>query len=799
MSKQKKLPFAKEDIIQDYRTAMRSRTASLIGRKEVLTGKAKFGIFGDGKEIPQLAMARAFQPGDIRSGYYRDQTFMFAAEMSNVREFFAQLYADTDEGVEPASAGRQMNGHFATRMLDADGQWKTQKSARNSSADISPTGGQMARSLGLAYASKLYRKEPGLAKLKQEFSNNGNEVAFVTIGNASTSEGVFFETVNAAGVLQVPLAIFIWDDGYGISVPNEYQTTKCSISEVLKGFQRDEKGNGFDIYVTKGWDYAALCETFTKGIEKVRKEHVPAIFHVTELTQPQGHSTSGSHERYKSKERLAWEEENCCLKRMREWMISEKIASASELEAWEAEDRKFVEAERKAAWDHYMEPIIEEREKVLRLLDDLKQHSSQEQALTALSDGLKKVITLNRKAVQSTLSKSLVATRGETSSAHEALKNFYKEYKKKNFERFCSHLYSQGKDSPLFVTPVEAKYAADAEVVDGRMVLQKCFEHHLQSNPSVFAIGEDVGRIGDVNQAFQGLQAAFGELRVTDTGIREATILGQGLGAAMRGLRPIIEIQYLDYLLYALQTMSDDLATVHYRSKGGQKSPLVIRTRGHRLEGVWHAGSPMGMIVHSCRGIYVCVPRNMTQAAGFYNTLLQGDNPALIVEVLSGYRLKETVPENVGEFRVPLGVPEVIREGKDVTIVTYGACCRVANEAADELARMGIHVEIVDVQTLIPFDLNHKILDSIKKTNAVLFFDEDVPGGASAYMMQKVLEEQRAYDWLDCTPRTLSAQENRPAYGTDGDYFCKPNVEDVVDVVYAMMRERFPSQFPALL
>lgn len=795
-SKKTNLPFTKEVILRDYRLAFQSRVASLTGRKEVLTGKAKFGIFGDGKELPQIAMAHAFQKGDIRAGYYRDQTFMFAKGISSVREFFAQLYADTDVQAEPASAGRQMNGHFATRFLDEKGQWKKDiKDSFNSSADISPTGGQMARSLGLAYASKLYRNEPGLKRYDNPFSRHGNEVAFVTIGNASTSEGVFFETINAAGVLQVPLAVFIWDDGYGISVPTEYQTTKGSISEILKGFQRDKKSNGFDMYVVPGWDYSQLCETFQKGIERARKEHVPVIFHVTELTQPQGHSTSGSHERYKSKERLKWEEEKCCVRQMREWMIRSGIATAAELDRMEDEDRKFVEAERKAAWDHYMDPILKEREKALELIEATAKLSQSADELNTIAAGLRGVVSLYRRTIQSALARAVMACRNESC---DELKSYLRDYRALNDERYNSHLYSESSESPLKVEVVEASYSDTSEVVDGRVVLQKCFDHHLKTDPRVFAIGEDVGRIGDVNQAFQGLQAEYGELRVTDTGIREATILGQGLGAAMRGLRPIIEIQYLDYLLYALQTMSDDLATVTYRTKGGQKCPLVIRTRGHRLEGVWHSGSPMGMIVHSCRGVYVCVPRNMTQAAGFYNTLLKGDNPGLIVEVLNGYRLKEKIPDNVGEFTVPLGVPEVLRAGKDVTLVTYGACCRIALDAASELEKHGIDVEIIDVQTLLPFDSCHRIVDSIKKTNAVLFLDEDVPGGASAYMMQQVLEVQKAYDWLDSSPKTLSARDNRPAYGSDGDYFCKPAVEDVMETIITMMHERYPTRFPKL-
>ena len=798
-----KLRLTAQDIVADYRMAFQSRTASLIGRKEVLTGKAKFGIFGDGKELPQIALAKAFKQGDFRSGYYRDQTFMFATGMSNISEFFSQLYANTDKNLEPSTAGRGMNGHYGSRLLDDEGNWKSQIDSKNSSSDISPTGGQMARLLGLAYASKMYRKEPALKNEGGQFSKNGNEVAFGTIGDASTSEGIFFESMNAAGVLQVPLAMNVWDDGYGISVPREFQTTKGSISEALKGFARDKSHpKGFDIHVVKGWDYAALCEAYFTGIEKVRTEHVPALFHIVELTQPQGHSTSGSQERYKSKERLAWEEQNCCLKIFRAWILSKGFATAQQLETYETEDRKTVEKLRAEAWDAYMNPIRTERTVVLGVLDSVKKSTNipaqVQERIAKLRDEVSVAVTLNRKLLHSALRRATTMLRGIHSAEIAALRDFLKSYSDTANARYRSHLHSVSKNSPLHVPEIKATFSESSESVDGRVVLQKLFDHHFATNPKVFALGEDVGKLGDVNLVFEGLNAKYGDLRVTDTGIREATIFGQGLGCALRGLRPLVDIQYLDYLLYALQVMSDDLACLHYRTAGGQKAPVIVRTKGHRLEGVWHTGSPIGMILHALRGIYVCVPRNMTQAAGLYNTLLQGDNPALVIEVLNAYRLKEKVPDNLTQFTVPLGVVEVLRSGKDVTLVTYGACVRVAQEAAVELEAMGIDVEIIDVQTLLPFDTSGSIAKSIQKTNAVLFLDEDVPGGASAYMLQQVLEGQKAYEFLDAPPRTLAAAENRSPYGTDGDYVCKPSCEDVVETIYAMMRERNQAQFPAV-
>ncbi|MBI2839062.1 MAG: transketolase [Acidobacteria bacterium] len=793
-----KVAISFEEIVEDYRLGYRSRIASLIGRKEVLTGKAKFGIFGDGKEVPQLAMAKAFREGDFRAGYYRDQTFMFATGMSDISEFFAQLYANPDPVLEPASAGRGMSCHFGSRLIDEQGRWKPQVRSRNSSADISPTAGQMARLLGLAYASKLYRHEPSLqGDHVSGFSFGGNEVAFGTIGDASTSEGVFWEAVNAAGVLHVPMVVSVWDDGYGISVPTACQTTKGSISDVLAGFNRNGGPDGYDIYVVKGWDYLALCDAYMQGVEKVRRDHIPALFHITELTQPQGHSTSGSHERYKPSERLAWEEEHDCLGRMRAWMVSEKIATAEQIDHWEAEDRQLVERARSEAYEAYTAPIRQERAHVLSMLHRMAGESGEAQtAVGTIATELSNALTLTRKIVQSSIVKALAAIRGVEIPIKSELAAFLRRYREENIRRYGSHLYSESAESPMRVREIRPVYGENPEVVDGRVVLQRCFDYHFRTNPLVVALGEDVGKLGDVNLVYEGLNERYGDLRVTDTGIREATIVGQGIGMALRGLRPIVDIQYIDYLLYALQVISDDLATLHYRTRGGQKAPVIIRTKGHRLEGIWHTGSPMGMILSALRGLHVCVPRNMTQAAGFYATLLQADDPALVVEVLNGYRLKERVPSNLGVFTVPLGIPETIREGTDVTVVTYGACCRIAVEGAEALQRAGIGTEIIDVRTLLPFDVGQTIVRSLARTNAVLFLDEDVPGGASAFMMQQVLEEQRGYEHLDAPPRTLTARPHRAAYGTDGDYFCKPNADDVFEAVYALMRERDPARFP---
>lgn len=772
----------KEVVLNDFRIANESRQASLLGRKEVLTGKAKFGIFGDGKEVAQIAMAKVFRDGDFRSGYYRDQTFMFATGMSNVKEFFAQLYAFPNVEAEPCSAGRSMNGHFGTRSLNEDGSWKRLTSMKNSSADISPTAGQMPRLVGLAQASKLYRNNPELASF-DNFSINGNEVAFGTIGNASTSEGHFFESINAAGVLQIPMAISIWDDGYGISVHAKYQTTKENISEILKGFQRDDKGEGYEIFRVNGWDYAALCATYETAIDICREKHIPVMIHVQELTQPQGHSTSGSHERYKSKERLEWEADFDCIKKMREWMIASSIATAEELDAIENDAKKYVRTCQKEVWEAFNQPLKSEVIEVVAMLENLAANSAHSSNIQELIKRLQGTVDTIRKDMLVAIRKSLRLTRNEESDARRNLVIWLNQYSNQNYDRYNSKLFTDTEWAALNIPEIKAQYSEDAVELDGREIVQACFDAAFERDPRIVAFGEDVGKIGDVNQGFAGLQEKYGEIRISDTGIREATIIGQGIGLAMRGLRPIAEIQYLDYLLYGLQMLSDDLASLSYRTKAGQKAPLIIRTRGHRLEGIWHSGSPIGMIIHALRGIHILVPRNMTQASGFYNTLLKSDEPALVIECLNGYRLKEALPDNIGEFTLPLGIPETLVEGKDITIVTYGSCCRIAQEAVVELSEMGISVELIDVQSLLPFDIHHHIVDSLKKTNKVLFFDEDVPGGATSYMMQQVLEEQKGYYHLDAAPRTLTAKPHRPAYGTDGDYFSKPSVDDVVEIV----------------
>lgn len=772
----------KKIILNDFRIANESRQASLLGRKEVLTGKAKFGIFGDGKELAQIAMAKVFREGDFRSGYYRDQTFMFATGMSNIKEFFAQLYAMPDVDAEPCSAGRSMNGHFGTRSLDEYGNWKNLTQMKNSSADISPTAGQMPRLVGLAQASKFYRNNKELHQFTN-FSINGNEVAFGTIGNASTSEGHFFESINAAGVLQIPMAISIWDDGYGISVHAKYQTTKENISEILKGFQRDENSEGYEIFRVKGWDYVALCETYEKAIAICREQHVPVMIHVQELTQPQGHSTSGSHERYKSKERLDWEAEYDCIKQFREWIIASAIATDEELNTIENDAKKYVRDCQKEVWESFNAPIKAEVSEVVQLLENLANESVFASNILELSNKLKSTSDAIRKDNVMAIRKALRITRNEDLNARRELEIWLNHQSAANADRYNSYLFTNTEHSALNVSEIKAQYSEDAAIVDGREVVQACFDAAFERDPRVLAFGEDVGKIGDVNQGFAGLQEKYGEIRISDTGIREATIIGQGIGLAMRGLRPIAEIQYLDYLLYGLQTMSDDLASLSWRTKAGQKAPLIVRTRGHRLEGIWHSGSPIGMILHSLRGVHVLVPRNMTQAAGFYNTLLKSDEPALVIECLNGYRLKEQMPDNIGEFTVPLGRPEILTEGNDITIVSYGSTLRIAEEAIVELNSMGISVELIDVQSLLPFDINHTIVESLKKTNRILFLDEDVPGGATSYMMQQVIEEQKGYYYLDAPARTLSAKAHRPAYGTDGDYFSKPSVDDVVEVV----------------
>jgi pyruvate/2-oxoglutarate/acetoin dehydrogenase E1 component/TPP-dependent pyruvate/acetoin dehydrogenase alpha subunit len=790
--------LSKEDLLRDYRLGWESRHASLAGRKEVFMGKAKFGIFGDGKEVPQLAMARAFRAGDWRAGYYRDQTFMLAIGELTLQQYFAQLYAHADVEAEPSTAGRAMNGHFGTRHLDEDGNFKNLAESKNSSADISPTGGQMPRLVGLAYASKLYRQNPELHQFSQ-FSVNGNEVAFGTIGNASTSEGMFFEAINAAGVLQIPMLVSVWDDHYGISVPAEYQTTKQNISEILKGFQREGEGqDGFEIFRVRGWDYPALIDTYQRAAEVCRTQHVPVLIHVQEVTQPQGHSTSGSHERYKSKDRLSWEEEHDCLRKLREWLLVEGHATEQELDQIETEAKETVKQARTAAWNEFFNPIKQEAAEVVELLNRLVKENGAENQLHELVESLAHNPAPIRADLVRTVRRALRQVRGQRSGARRELQNWLEQALAENADRYNSYLFSQSEEAIGNIEEVKAVFAADAPQVDGREVLQACFDANFQRDPRIFAIGEDVGRIGDVNQAFAGLQEKFGELRVTDTGIRECTIVGQGIGAAMRGLRPITEIQYLDYLLYAIQILSDDVACLQYRTKGGQKAPLIVRTRGHRLEGIWHSGSPIQMILGSIRGMHLCVPRNMTQAAGFYNTLLRSDEPAIVIECLNGYRLKERIPQNVGEFTLPLGQPETLKKGDDLTIVTYGSMCRIVLDAAKQLEEVGIKVEVIDVQTLLPFDVDHVIADSLQRTNRVLFADEDVPGGATAYMMQQVLDEQQAYRFLDSQPRCLAAQPHRPPYGSDGDYFSKPNVEDVFDAVYEIMQEADPKRFPAI-
>lgn len=787
----------KESVLNDLKLAIESREASLLGRREVLTGKAKFGIFGDGKELAQIAMARVFKNGDFRSGYYRDQTFMMAIGQLSIQEMFAALYAHTDIEAEPTSAGRQMGGHFSTRSLDENGNWKNLTEQKNSSSDISPTAGQMPRLLGLAQASKVYRSVDEL-KDKTQFSNKGNEIAFGTIGNASTSEGPFFETINAAGVLQVPMIISVWDDRYGISVPAKYQTTKESISEILAGFQRTEDKNGYEIIKVKGWDYPALIEAYEKAEKIAREEHVPVLIHVEEMTQPQGHSTSGSHERYKSPERLQWEQDFDCITKFKEWIVSNGFADEKELKAIEKAAKKTVREAKSAAWKAYLAPIIETKNEAIEMLSGLAANSSHQAKINELKSALEGTAEPIYRDIAEACRKALRICRDENSEAKESLRSWLTSFMNDKDDKYSSLLYSNSEQRIGNIEPVPVNYDENPESVDARVVLRDNFDAILAKHPEVLIFGEDSGNIGDVNQGLEGLQKKYGEIRVSDAGIRECTILGQGIGMAMRGLRPIAEIQYLDYLLYALQIMSDDLATVQYRTKGGQKAPVIVRTRGHRLEGIWHSGSPMGMIINACRGINVLVPRNMTQAAGFYNTVLASDEPALIVECLNGYRLKENMPNNLGEFRVPVGVPEILREGTDLTIVSYGSTLRIAEAAAVDLAEMDIHVEIIDVQTLIPFDINHSIVESLKRTNRVLFLDEDVPGGASAYMMQQVVEEQGGYFHLDAEPQTLSAKAHRPPYGTDGDYFSKPSVEDVVEKVYSIMHEAKPAKFPAI-
>ncbi|MCJ7536601.1 MAG: thiamine pyrophosphate-dependent enzyme [Anaerolineales bacterium] len=786
-----------QEIIADYRTVFRSRQVSLISRREVMSGKAKFGIFGDGKELPQIAMAKVFHKGDFRSGYYRDQTFMFAIGALTTTEFFAQLYAHADLEDDPASAGRSMNAHFATRSLNSDGTWKDLTKEFNSTPDISPTGSQMPRLVGLAYASRLYREIEQLQTLTQ-FSDNGKEVAFGTIGNAATAEGMFWESVNAIGVLKAPALISIWDDCYGISVSSEHQLVKQDISKLLEGFQREpDADQGFAVYSVAGWDYPMLVETYSQAAKSVRDEHIPAIVHVYELTQPQGHSTSGSHERYKSQERLDWEAEFDCLVKFREWIIEHKYASQEELDHLEEEESQRVEESRKQAWQNYISPIKSERAQVAEILAEIAGVSESAIQIEEIRSRLLSIPTPYRRDSMSAALKALTLVRNEEIPSKNQLLEWKNSQMELNEERYSSHLYSQSAQSALNVPVIEPVFSPDSPIVYGYEILNALFESALIRDPRIIAFGEDVGRLGDVNQGFRGLQDKFGELRVSDTGIREVTIIGQAIGMAMRGLRPIAEIQYLDYLLYGLQIMSDDLATLQWRTKGGTKAPIIIRTRGHRLEGIWHSGSPMSGIINLVRGMHVIVPRDMTRAAGFYNTLLHSDDPGLIIEVLNGYRLKEQLPDNVDEFTIPLGVPEVLRPGQDVSVVTYGATCRIALDAAERLSQIGIECEIIDVQTLLPFDVQQKILGSLKKTGRIIFVDEDVPGGTTAYMMQDVIERQGGYHWLDSPPRTLPGKPHRPAYGSDGDYWSKPNVDQVFEAIYQMMSESDPREYPS--
>jgi 2-oxoisovalerate dehydrogenase E1 component len=790
------------EVLNDYRTACESRQASLLGRREVLTGKAKFGIFGDGKEIPQLAMAKVFRNGDWRAGYYRDQTFMMAAGLMSLEEFFAQLYGDTDLEVNPASGGRMMNNHFATRYLDENGHWRSQTEGKNSSADISPTGGQMPRLLGLALASKLYRHNSGLQNEKQ-FSNHGDEVAFGTIGEASTSEGLFWETINAAGVLQVPMALSVWDDGWGISVPVRYQTTKGSISAVLRGFEPDDTSPGILIYRITGWDYPTLVTTYAEGVARCRRDHVPVIFHITGLTQPQGHSTSGSHERYKTKEQLKWEVDHDGILKMREWILGMKLASADELENIEEEAINRVKEARNKAWDNFMLPMMKRRDDFLKMVDLSSCNCAKTVKIESIKNDLALVAEPIRKDIISSARKILRLICNSCSNPESSLKKNVTQWLKaemeEGYESYSSYLYSlSDQRATNNVKEIKPVYFKNSPEVTGREILRDNFDYIFRHDPRVVMFGEDVGKIGGVNQTLEGLQDKYGEDRITDTGIREATIIGEGIGLAMRGLRPIAEIQYFDYLLYGLQVISDDLATLHYRTKGGQKAPLIISTRGHRLEGIWHAGSPLSMVINSVRGMHVLVPRDMTRAAGFYNTMLRSDEPALIIEPLNAYRLKERMPANIGEFTVPPGIPEILIQGQDITIVTYGSCVRIAEDAIKQLHDFEIYPELIDIQSFLPFDIHRTIVESVKKTNKVIFFDEDVPGGATAYMMQKVLEEQKGFYYLDAEPRTLTSKPHRPSYSSDGDYFSKPNAEDLFEAVYNMMHDVNPFKYPKI-
>jgi len=788
----------KKEILSDYRLGWTSRYMSLIGRKEVLSGKAKFGIFGDGKEIPQIALSKVFREGDFRSGYYRDQTFVMAIGGVTIEQFFAQLYAHPDPKADPNSAGRQMNAHYATKLVEEDGTWIDQTKTKNTASGISPTAGQMARLVGLAQASKMYRNLPGLqGKDWKKFSNDGNEIAFGTIGDASTSEGVFWEAINAVGVLQLPLVMSVWDDGYGISVPKKYQTTKESISKVLSGFQRTEDEAGYEILTVKAWDYPQLIATYEKAADIAREEHVPVLVHVEEVTQPLGHSTSGSHERYKSKERLEWEVENCCLNQLRKWILAKKIATETQLDGIESEALKTVTEAKSRAWKAYTAPMMQEKAFVLSKVSELK-IELRDVRIEQLEKKLKALPSAIRKDILPVAKKAVRYSYGSNSQARKDLQDWLRENRPINEDRYNSHLYSQTPKSPLKVEHVPPVFAEGSDMVDGRIVLRNNFDKLFAAYPNLVTFGEDVGALGDVNKGLEGLQEKYGKLRVADTGIREATILGQGLGMALRGLRPIAEIQYLDYLLYSFFVLSDDVATLRYRTKGQQAAPVIVRTRGHRLEGIWHSGSPMGVILSGTRGIHLCVPRNLTEAAGFYNLLLKGDDPAIVIEPLNGYRLKENQPKNIGEFTTPLGVPEIVKKGTDITVVSYGATFNLIESIVPQLEEVGINIELIDVRTLLPFDINHLISGSIKKTNRLLIVDEDVPGGASAFILQNLLQKQKGFYHLDSEPRCLTAKAHRPAYASDGDYFSKPNAEDIFDEIYSMMQECEPENFPEL-
>ena len=807
--KQDNLSFIdfKKEVLKDYKIAVLSRECSIIGRREVLTGKAKFGIFGDGKELPQLAMAKFFKNGDFRSGYYRDQTFMFAIGSLTPQEFFASLYADANEINEPASAGRQMNGHFATHTLNKNGTWKELKNLKNVSADISPTAGQMPRLLGLAQASKIYRNVKELQK-ENIFSNNGNEIAFGTIGNASTSEGHFFETINASGVLQVPMIMSVWDDEYGISVHAKHQTTKENISEILKGFQRTKKLDGLEIFKVNGWNYTQLIDTYNRATKIARKEHIPVLIHVNELTQPQGHSTSGSHERYKSKERLQWEKEHDCNIKFREWILNFEleadnqtlrfVSNEEELILIEKEAKKEANQAKRNAWNNYINPIKEDRNQIIPILNKTKEQSSNKIFIQKIINNLKQEEIFDKAFIIDSAKEILKLIKDESFSSKIELQNWIKKYSKIQQYKYSSHLYSEHDNKATNIKETKPTYTENSKIVDARIVLRENFKTLFKKYDNLLIFGEDAGKIGDVNQGLEGMQELFGELRVADTGIREATIIGQGIGLAMRGLRPIAEIQYLDYVLYGLQTMSDDLATLRWRTFGRQKAPLIIRTRGHRLEGVWHSGSPMGVLINSLQGIYILTPRNMTKAAGFYNTLLETDEPALIIENLNGYRLKEKLPNNLSEFKTPIGIVETIKKGNDITVVSYGSTLKIVEQVSKELLQVGIDIEIIDAQSLLPFDINHDTVKSIQKTNRLIIIDEDVSGGASAYLLDEILNKQNAYKYLDSKPITITAKQHRPAYGSDGDYFSKPNKNNIFEEIYTIMHESDPLKFKTL-